>query len=53
MEKREKAIESFRLDFDVDIYILRAQMRIYFLPNFLLFFQEDMWKLKCCLCHEN
>ena len=37
----EKAIESFRLDFDVDIYITGSLMLTCFLPSFLHCFQVD------------
>lgn len=49
VEHWEKAIESFRIDFDVDIYT-QVPMHTCFLLSFPLCFREDMSRLKCCLC---
>lgn len=49
VEHWEKAIESFRLDFDVDIYITGSNA-FCFPRSFLHCFPAGMWKSACCRC---
>lgn len=42
----EIALNSFRVDFDCDIYISQDPMPICFLLSFPLIYPDDMWKLK-------
>lgn len=50
VEHWEKAIESFRLDFDVDIYITGSNAYL-LSTDFQRCCPADMWKSECSHCH--